>query len=103
MSIEICAKRSSKKLPQSPQTKLNAAISLTSPPPIFPVTSAVTKKIAATTNPHKFSGRKFITAKSAIKTLIQSGISRVLMSKTEPMPSKIEIAANCTTEPIISR
>ena len=35
--------------------------------------------------------------------LIQFGISRVLMSKTEPMPNRIEIAANCTTEPIISR
>ena len=102
MSIEICAKRSSAKLPQSPQTTLKAAISLTSPPPIFPVASATEKKITATINPHKFSKRKFIIAVIATITLIQFGISRVFISMYEPMPSRTEIAANCITEPIIS-
>lgn len=80
MSIDICAKRSSAKLPQSPQTMLNAAINLTSPPPIFPVASATEKKITATISPHRFSRRKFKTAENITAALIQFGISRVFMS-----------------------
>ena len=95
--MDICANRSKAKLPQSPHTTLKAAISLTSPPPILQVNKATAKKITATISPHKLRASKFINAVRAIAPLIQFGISRVLMSITESIPSKIATKMNCNS------